>query len=94
MMSIRQALECRRTRKRLQRFLDRDPSALLTTEEVREVEVHLQGCVRCQGLAEEYRSLHRSLGRLGDALTPDDDAVRRAQEALRRATESIDRPEA
>lgn len=93
-MSIRQALECRRTRKRLQRFLDRDPSALLTPDEAREVEQHLHGCERCQGLAEEYRALHRTLGRFGEALAPDDDAVRRAREALRRATETTDRPEA
>jgi len=86
-MSVREALECRRTRKRLQRFLDRDPSALLTPDEAREVEQHLKGCERCTGLAEEYRALHRSLDRFGRALEPDEDAVRRASEALRRAVE-------
>ncbi|MGD9526218.1 MAG: zf-HC2 domain-containing protein [Dehalococcoidia bacterium] len=86
-MSVRDALECRRTRKRLQRFLDRDPAALLTPSEAREVEEHLRGCERCSGLAEEYRSLHRSLGKVGLALEPDDEAVRRAKDALLRAVE-------
>lgn len=86
-MSVRDALECRRTRKRLQRFLDRDPAAPLTADEAREVETHLQGCERCAGLADEYRALHRSLGRMGLSLEPDEEAVRRATEALRRAVE-------
>ncbi len=87
-MSIPRMLECRRTRRRLQRFLDRDPSAPLTTAEVTQVEEHLRGCERCTGLAEEYRALHRSLEHLGATLEPDDEAVRRVRLALDRALES------
>ena len=86
--SIPHMLSCRRTRRRLQRFLDRDPSALLTPAEVTQVEKHLRGCERCTGLVEEYRALHRTLDRFGSALEPDDDAVRRVRLALDRALEN------
>jgi anti-sigma factor RsiW len=89
-MSVLRMLECRRTRRRLQRFLDRDPSALLTPAEVAEVEEHLRGCERCTGLVKEYRALHRSLDHLGSALEPDDEAVARVRLALDRALEQED----
>jgi anti-sigma factor RsiW len=90
-MSIPRMIECRRTRRRLQRFLDRDPAALLSPAEVAEVEQHLQGCERCTGLVEEYRALHKSLDHLGSALEPDDETVLRVRRALDRALENEDR---
>jgi anti-sigma factor RsiW len=87
-MSPRQMLECHRNRRRLQRFLDRDPAARLTPAELLEVEHHLSQCERCTGLAEEYRALHRSLQTWGSVLGPDDAAVRRVRAALDRALEN------
>ena len=86
-MSIPRMLECRRTRRRLHRFLDRDPSAPLTNAEVAEVEEHLRGCERCTGLAEEYRALNRSLEHVGTSLAPDNRSVQRVLLALNRALE-------
>lgn len=87
-MSPRQMVACHRNRRRLQRFLDRDPAAPLTPAELLEVEHHLSQCERCTGLAEEYRALHRSLQTWGSVLGPDDDAVRRVHDALARALEN------
>ena len=86
-MSIPQMLECRRTRRRLQRFLDRDPSAPLAHDEITDVEEHLRGCERCTGLVAEYRALHRLLEHLGATLQPDD-AVLRVRQAVDRALEN------
>lgn len=69
--------ECRRTRRRLQRFLDRDPSAPLTAAEEREVQAHLEICEKCQNLAADFTALHASLGRLGAGLAPEQDVIDR-----------------
>jgi anti-sigma factor RsiW len=69
--------ECRRTRRRLQRFLDRDPSAPLTAAEELEVQAHLEICGRCQALAADFTALHASLARLGAHLVPDQEALDR-----------------
>jgi anti-sigma factor RsiW len=74
--------ECRRTRRRLQQFLDRDPSAPLTAEEERQVQAHLAICERCQGLAADFTALHHSLGRLGAELAPDQEVVDRVRHTL------------
>ena len=87
-MSARQMLACHRNRRRLQRFLDRDPAAPLTPAEMLEVEHHLGQCERCTGLAEEYRALRRSLQSWGSLLGPDDDALRRVRVSLDRALEN------
>ncbi len=87
-MSLRQVVACHRNRRRLQRFLDRDPAAPLSSTEMVEVEHHLSQCERCTGLAEEYRALHWSLQTWGSVLGPDDEAVRRVREALDRALEN------
>jgi hypothetical protein len=77
--------ECRRTRQRLQRFIDRDPAALLTVAEILEVEEHLLGCQKCTGLTNEYRALRKSLANLGAGFEPTDEAVDRVKQALDRA---------
>lgn len=79
---LRQMAECRRIRRRLQRFLDRDESAPLTAAEHDEVEAHLEMCDACRELADQFRSLHSSLGRLGAELSPDDEAVDRLRGML------------
>lgn len=74
---LRRLPECRRTRRRLQQFLDRDPSAPLTPAEEQEVQVHLEICEKCQGLAADFTTLHTSLERLGAGLAPGQEVIDR-----------------
>lgn len=88
MTSIGQMRECRRTAKNLQRFLDRDPSAPLSDEDRRRVELHLAECEKCTALSEEYQVLHQSLQHLGASMEPDPASVDRVRLALERALEA------
>jgi anti-sigma factor RsiW len=90
MTSIRQLLECRRTARNLQRFLDRDPSAPLSEEDRRRVAAHLDECEKCAAISAEYQALHASLQHLGSALAPDPQAVERVRAAVDRALASDD----
>ncbi len=88
MTSIRQLRECRRTARNLQRFLDRDPSAPLSEEDRRRVQVHLSECEKCATLSSEYQALHTSLQQLGSAMAPEPEVVDRVKEALNRALQA------
>jgi len=88
MTSIGQLMECRRTARNLQRFLDRDPSAPLSDEDRRRVEVHLAECEKCAALSEEYQVLHRSLEVLGATMEPEPEAVDRVRLALQKALDA------
>jgi anti-sigma factor RsiW len=59
--AMRTMLTCRWAARRIQRYLDADPSAPLDPGEVRRLEAHLATCTRCTALTEEYRGLHRAL---------------------------------
>ena len=85
MTSVRQILECRRTARNLQQFLDRDPAAPLSEDDMRRVQIHLGECEKCTELSKEYEALHRSLRRLGSSLAPEPATVDRVREAVERA---------
>ncbi len=85
MMSVTSMWTCHWARKRIQRYLDADPSALLTQTEVRRLETHLATCDRCTALAEEHRGLRHALSAWSARRTPDPAAVAR----LRLAAEQI-----
>lgn len=85
MTSISQMLECRRTARNLQRFLDGDPAAPLSEEDRRRVELHLAECAKCRSLSDEFQALHASLRALGEAAGPSDAAVDRVRAAVDRA---------
>jgi predicted anti-sigma-YlaC factor YlaD len=88
MTSIRQLRECHRTAKKLQFFLDRDPSAPLSDEDRRRVQAHLAECEKCSTLSSEYQALHASLQQLGSSMTPEPQVVDRVKVALNRALEA------
>jgi len=54
-------LTCHWSARRIQRYLDADPAALLQPEEVHRLESHLATCEKCAAAAEEYRGLRRTL---------------------------------
>lgn len=83
--SIRQMIECRWSAKRIQRYLDADPSATLTPSEIAKLESHLATCEKCTQVTEEHRALHRALSLWPGAPDPDPDSVAR----LRRYVEEL-----
>jgi anti-sigma factor RsiW len=56
-------LTCHWSARRIQRYLDADPSAPLEPGEVHRLEEHLATCERCSAAAEEHRGLRRALAR-------------------------------
>ncbi len=85
MMSVTSMWTCHWARKRIQRYLDADPSALLTPGEVQRLEAHLATCDRCTALAEEHRGLRHALALWSTRRAPDPATVAR----IRLAAEQI-----
>ncbi len=81
-------ITCRWTVRRLQRYLDADPSAPLSAGDVRRLEAHLAECARCSQVLAEHRLLRRSLGRWGSRTAPDPLAVERIRRFLERLNRS------
>ncbi len=75
--SLRQMLVCRWSARRIQRYLDADPSALLTPGEIAKIESHLARCEKCTQTAEEHRALHRALSQWPGRQAPDAEAIAR-----------------
>lgn len=69
--SLRQMLTCHWSARRIQRYLDADPAALLSPAEVQRLEQHLAVCEKCTAAAQEYRGLGRVLARWSQQRLPD-----------------------
>lgn len=87
---LRMMATCRWSARRIQRYIDADPAAPLTPEEVLRLEEHLAVCDRCSTAAAESRGIKASLGRLADRRTPDPARVAR----LRLQAQRLSRGEA
>ncbi len=64
-------LTCHWSARRIQRYLDADPSAALDPTEIRRLEEHLALCAKCSAAAEEYRGLARVMARWSQRRVPD-----------------------
>lgn len=89
--SIRRMVTCHWSARRLGRYLDQDPAAPLTADEVRRLEAHLAVCERCARAAEEQRALSRALTRWSQRRLVDRDALSRMQDVLERIADEGDR---
>lgn len=76
-MMLTRLWTCHWARRRLQRYLDADPSAPLSAAEIRRLETHLATCERCAELTEDYRGLRRALAAWSQRRTPDPALVAR-----------------
>ncbi|MBI1352346.1 MAG: zf-HC2 domain-containing protein [Actinomycetales bacterium] len=85
--TVRELLRCHWASRRLQRYLDADPTAALSDAEVTRLQSHLAECRICQESASEYRSLARLLSRLRPLTAPDPDTVARVRAQATRATD-------
>lgn len=82
MTVVPRMMTCRWAARRLQRYLDQDPSGLLPDADLRRLEAHLATCEKCQGLASEYRSVSGMLARLSLTCEPDVATIERVQQRL------------
>lgn len=86
--SLRQMITCHWSARRIQRYLDADPSAPLTPGEVARLEAHLSECEKCTQLSAEHRALHRALSMWPGAPTPDEQQIQRMRGFLNTLTDS------
>lgn len=77
-------LTCRWSARRIQRYLDADPSAALNSDQVRRLEAHLAACRRCSATVAEYRGIRRALARWSARRAPDPAALARLRVAAER----------
>lgn len=87
MSMIQLLVTCHWTGRRMQRYLDADPSAPLDAADIARLEAHLHDCARCAAAAREFRMLSGALARWA---TPTDDV---AVERLRGFVDSLTKGE-
>ena len=80
--SLGRMLSCHFTAKRLQRYLDADPSAPLEPAEIQRLEAHLVECDRCAAAVADFRSMRWAMLRLSRLVGPDPAAVQRLHRAM------------
>ncbi|GAA0207264.1 hypothetical protein GCM10008944_26480 [Cytobacillus oceanisediminis] len=80
-------LTCHWSARRIQRYLDADPSEQLTSEEVQRLEQHLAVCDRCAQVVREGAGLKAALAGLATRRAPDPARVARLRLRARRIAE-------
>ncbi len=88
--SIRTMITCHWSARRIQRYLDHDPSAVLAPGEVRRLEEHLAICEKCTKVAAEHQALNRALSRWSGQQPPDPQSLARLHEAMDRLVDQED----
>ena len=74
---------CHWAGRHIQRYLDTDPDAALTAQDVHRLEFHLATCARCSAAAEDYRGIRRALATWSQRRTPDPVVVSRVRDTAR-----------
>lgn len=85
--TLRMALVCRWSARRLQRYLDADQAAPLRSREVRRLEAHLANCDKCTAAVGEYRMIGSVLAQWAIRTLPDQHAVERMHRVVDRLVE-------
>ena len=68
--SLRMMATCRWSAHRIQRYIDADPAAPLSTDELDRLEAHLAVCERCTAEVNKSRGVKAALARLADRRPP------------------------
>ncbi len=82
--TMRMIVTCHWSARRIQRYLDSDPAALLDSSEIRRLEAHLAECDKCRAAATEYRQIDSALSRWASRRMPDPDSVTHMHEVVDR----------
>lgn len=73
--AARMMLTCHWSARRIQRYLDSDPAALLHPRQVHRVQAHLAECAKCSAAAAEYRQIDTALSRWALRRIPDPESI-------------------
>lgn len=76
--------ECHWVRAHLIRYLDRDPSAPLSDEELTRLQTHIAICDRCAAISDEYRETSKALSQLRAHV--DGESIARLSASLKKLT--------
>lgn len=82
--AIRMMVTCHWSARRIQRYLDSDPAALLDAAEIRRLEAHLAECDKCRAAATEYSQIDSALSRWASRRMPDPESVTHMHEVVDR----------
>ncbi len=86
MSRIAFAMRCKWTTRRLQRYLDMDPAAHLSPQEISRVRAHLMECEKCSASVDDYKRMNTALRWLGKNTVPEDASLERLKERLNQIT--------
>lgn len=86
--AVRMMLTCRWSARRIQRYIDADPAARLSADEVGRLESHLAVCERCTEAVRDYLGVKAALACLSDRRTPHAARVARLKLEARRLSSS------
>ena len=76
--------ECHWVRAHLIRYLDRDPSAPMSPEELARLETHIAICEKCASVSEDYRETSYALSQLRTHI--DQESIARLSASLEKLT--------
>jgi anti-sigma factor RsiW len=82
MMNLAFALRCKRTTRRLQRYLDMDPVANLSETDIAKVRSHIAECERCCKSVADHKKIRTTLRLLGESHALDELSISRLKAAL------------
>lgn len=86
--TLRTMLTCHWSARRIQRYLDADPSAQLLPDQLHRLEFHLAACQKCADAAADYRGVRRTLQLFSQRRALDPEVLRRVRA---RAEQLLDR---
>ncbi len=75
---------CHWAGRRIARYLDADPAALLTAAQAHRLQAHLMTCQKCARTVEDYRGLRRALATWAQHRAPDPARIARVRDTARR----------
>ncbi len=82
--TIQMMVTCHWSARRIQRYLDADPGALLDPSQIRRLEAHLAECDKCRAAATQYRQIDSALSRWAARRMPAPDSVSRMHDVVDR----------
>lgn len=80
------AMRCKWTTRRLQRYIDMDPAATLSAQDIIRVRAHLAECEKCSTSVDDYKRMNIALRWVGKNTAPDESSLERLREKLRQIT--------
>lgn len=76
--------ECRWVKSHLTQYLDRDPSAPLSADELTRLQTHIAICDKCAALSEDYRETSKALSQYRQHV--DQESIERLSNSLKKLT--------